>query len=75
MGEAVPGARGTDGRKEGPEFRIMQVTGKMVGEQPLQKQVEIGPVVRVAEVGQFMEEDIVAERNRKPNQVPRRRCK
>ena len=68
-GNAPLGPGGADIRKEILEVFILQMLGKMIGKKPFEFGVESGTVVRVTEVSQFVEKDIILQGNRNPHEV------
>ena len=51
------------------EVRFFSMKGKMIGEHTLQFRMEGGAVVGVTEVRQFVQENIVLQRDRDPHEV------
>lgn len=68
-GNAPLGPGGANSRKEILEVLILQMLGKMVSKEPFEFGVESGTVVRVTEVSQFVEEDVVLQGNRNPHEI------
>lgn len=68
-GNAPLGPGGADSRKEILEVFVLQMLGKMVGKKPFEFGVESGTVVRVKEVSQFVEKDIILQGNRDPHEI------
>ena len=61
--EGAGGAAAADGREERDGAWVAEggQTGKIVGAEPLQKVMELGAVVVMAQVGELVEKDIIAD--------------